>query len=354
MNLHYFLYLWNRRTQKRIRTNSKVESMNAQLLKAEESYNGHLAALTSALVEFQKAQCFFAVTLQIAALIVIPEYLKGMHSKDQILLRLTAANGFSPIMLTLAHIDFLGGRNSWYLLFLSGVAFTLGTATYWYTSPQLTGGPINWQTTYDNPAAPLPSCGNVAPFAPCFVKNQFQDYNIWPKFQGVSLYKLTETVGLVVWVVCLIIFLYRVAYKICHIRNNWPRLSKHLSNFRADFKRSLDTSVARLQSHKQGARFISLIRWYSTIFHLPQISGSIAHAAGKSRTWDYTHLTLGYLGLVAQTASVIIVLSTSSHLIATQMSFGQIVAVGIWVPVLLEYAYLEISKVDSPERYARF
>jgi hypothetical protein len=26
------------------------------------------------------------------------------------------------------------------------------------------------------------------------------------------------------------------------------------------------------------------------------------------------------------------------------MSFGQIVAVGIWVPVLLEYGYLEISK----------
>ncbi|KUJ11691.1 uncharacterized protein LY89DRAFT_229914 [Mollisia scopiformis] len=318
--------------------------MQATLRKAKNNYDGHLSALTSALVEFQKAQCFFAVTLQIAALIVIPPYFNGMHEQDQILLRLTAANGFSPIVLTLAHIDFLGGRNSWYLLFLSGVTFTLGTATYWSTSPSLTGGPINWQTTYQNPIAPLSSCGNVSPFAPCFVRNQFQDYNLWPKFQGVSWYTLTDTVGLVVWVICLGIFLYRVTYKICHIRNNWERISKHLTILRTDYKASFQAMVAKVQSYKQGARIVSVCGRFSATLRLPQISGTMAHVASQSKSWDYAQLVLGYLGLIAQLISVIIVLASSTSLIATQMTFGQIVAVGIWVPVFLEYAYLEISK----------
>ena len=45
-----------------------------------------------------------------------------------------------------------------------------------------------------------------------------------------------------------------------------------------------------------------------------------------------------------QLTSIIEVLVFSSNLINTQMTFGQIVAVGIWIPVMLEYAYLEISK----------
>jgi hypothetical protein len=332
---------------KRINRTVALENVQTTLLKAKKNYEDHLAALTSALVEFQKAQCFFAVTLQIAALIVIPQYLTSSQGKNQILLRLTAANGFSPIVLTLAHIDFLGGRNSWYLLFLSGVTFILGTATYWSTSPQITGGPINWLTTYENPAAPLPSCGNVSPFAPCFVRNQFQDYNLWPKFQGVPLYSLTETVGLVVWVICLGIFLYRVTYKICHIRDNRKSISKHLSSFRTDFNNSFNALVLTIRSHKHGGRVVLLCSRLSATLRLPQFFAHGTKILVMSNTWDYIQLTLGYLSLVAQFITVIIVLVSSNNLTATQMTFGQIVALGIWVPVFLEYAYLEISKYIS-------
>jgi hypothetical protein len=64
----------------------------------------------------------------------------------------------------------------------------------------------------------------------------------------------------------------------------------------------------------------------------------------EKRFWNYLQLVLGTAALLIQLTSIIEVLVFSSNLINTQMTFGQIVAVGIWIPVMLEYAYLEISK----------
>ncbi|PVH78665.1 hypothetical protein DL98DRAFT_240983 [Cadophora sp. DSE1049] len=72
---------------------------------------------------------------------------------------------------------------------------------------------------------------------------------------------------------------------------------------------------------------------------------------GKRRTWVYVQIALGTMALIMQLVSVIQVLQFSSNIISTEMSFGQIVAVGIWVPVLLEYGYLEISGAAKGTEY---
>lgn len=341
--LHSIFYIRCQVAQRHIRRTSRVETMDTRLIEAERSFNSHLGSLTSALVEFQKSQCFFSATLQIAALIVLPTYL------DQILLRLTSANAFSPIMLTLAHIDFLGGRNSWYLLFLSGVSFVLGTATYWAASPQLSGAAVNAYLFYENPVAPIFSCGNIAPFAPCFNRNEFFRYGLWPQITGVY-YDLPERSGLVVWIISFLIFVYRVTSKICAVQGNGLWLLKHLKTAQKTLQKTLKRLSARLEASKLSGKLSYNVPMRVVSRYLEAFGRHSCALIFQQRFWEYSQLTVGSIALFLQFISAIKVLKYSSNIISTQMSFGQIVAVGIWVPVLLEYGYLGISKVLKPHK----
>ena len=71
----------------------------------------------------------------------------------------------------------------------------------------------------------------------------------------------------------------------------------------------------------------------------------------KRRSWLYIQLFLGTAALVMQLVSSAQVLLLSANIIATQMTFGQIVAVGIWIPVFLEYGYLEMGKSFGSRRF---
>lgn len=303
--------------------------MDSSLAASQTIYTQHLGALTSALVEFQKAQCFFSTTLQIAALIVLPDYLSQVRGKDQILLRLASGNAVAPIMLTLTHIGFLGGRNSWYLLTLSGVSFTLGTATYWASSPQFSGSAIDAYYFYENPVVPVMSCGNLAPFAPCFNRNNFFKSGKWDQITGVTYNnKLPETFGLAVWIISFLILFYRIVSKVCKTSNNDARLLIHLRSLR----QSLAGETPVLSSTKPALLRLKTLRQKAYILGL------------KQRSWDYLQLAAGSVAVLLQLISVIQVLEFSSDIMPTQMSFGQIVAVAIWVPVLLEYVYLDFSE----------
>jgi hypothetical protein len=76
--------------------------------------------------------------------------------------------------------------------------------------------------------------------------------------------------------------------------------------------------------------------WYKkTAFHI--------HPEEKS-FWDYFQLVLGAAALLLQFTSIIRVLAYSTNIINTQMSFREIVALGIWISLILEFAYFEISE----------
>jgi hypothetical protein len=328
--------------KRRIRRSS-THDREERILQAGKNLDHHLEPLTSALVEFQKSQCFFAATLQIAALIVIPSEFNQGRTRDQILLNLTAANAFSPIMLTLAHIDFLGGRNSWYLLILSGMTFVLGTATYWDSSPTLSGSSLQ-SIVYTNPAAPLMSCGDMAPYAPCYLQNEFYENELWPMLGGI-LYILPEKTGLAVWLVSFTMFLYQTTSKVLDIKKNRPRVAVHIRRFCDEIKATRDMLISKINSFKIGQRLLQLGMRLSTGLRLPVIYQKFRDAICKEDSWEYAQLILGTAALMIQLITVIDVLVNSSNIISTQMSFGQIVAVGIWIPVLLEYGYLEICEL---------
>ncbi|KAN0103334.1 hypothetical protein V8E51_011647 [Hyaloscypha variabilis] len=300
------------------------------LSQAEEKLKGHLEALTSGLVEFQKSQCFFAATLQVAALIVLTPYLQQVQ----------AANSFAPIMLSLAHIEILAHRNSKctmsngassYLLLLSSICFILGTAVYWNADPDLTGGSLNVYNEYANPAIAIMSCGNLAPFAPCFV-------------------------GLAVWIMTFLIWIYRVLYATATtvafsplFKQAWDGLKKLSHSLKLIWR----TTIAKIPNSKH-LRKLSEIwkknkvvqesrKWFTKLAAFIKLK--------EKRFWNYLQLVLGTAALLIQLTSIIEVLVFSSNLINTQMTFGQIVAVGIWIPVMLEYAYLEINGAEEGTEY---
>lgn len=332
------------RTRNRPRDEASIKAAS----QAEEKLKSHLEALTSGLVEFQKSQCFFAATLQVAALIVLAPYLQEVQGKNQILLRLTAANSFAPIMLTLAHIEILAERNSLYLLVLSSFSFILGTAVYWNAAPQLSGVSINAYDLYLNPAVPVISCGNLAPFAPCYLQNPLFLFGLWPQFLGVS-YNSAGKIGLSVWIMSFLIWSYRVVYGLATSKLFKPLFQKADRGLESIFQltKLCFTAIITEIPDSKHLRNLSLKwsrnrivqkvgNWFTKIPPVQKLK--------EKPFWNYLQLVLGTAALLLQLISIIEVLVFSSNIINTQMSFGQIVALGIWIPVMLEYAYLEISK----------
>ena len=99
-------------------------------------------AFVSGLVSFQRAQCYFSSTVQTATLILICQTLRNtgalldsddfsdLHSKllNTSALLVLATSGFIPIAFGLTSIT-LVTRESWHLITMSFITFTLATAT---------------------------------------------------------------------------------------------------------------------------------------------------------------------------------------------------------------------------------
>ena len=98
-----------------------------------QSRNKHLPSLTGALAEFQKAQCFFMLAINIAALVnrkrggFQPSNLQQLYN-TYILIKSISISGYLPVTFTLFTLH-LVDVVSWYLLFLSLVTVFVSIAT---------------------------------------------------------------------------------------------------------------------------------------------------------------------------------------------------------------------------------
>jgi hypothetical protein len=174
---------------------------------------------------------------------------------------------------------------------------------------------------------------------------------LWPQFIGVS-YNSAEKIGLAVWIMSFLIWINRVVYVTATSEAFSPffksayRGLKELSHFT---KLVCVTAVSKIPVSKHLQKLYGI--WNRNMV-IQQLGNWYTNTApffnpGEKRFWNYLQLVLGTAALLLQFTSIIEVLVFSSHIINTQMSFGQIVALGIWIPVMLEYAYLEISRCYS-------
>ena len=95
--------------------------------------NKHLPSLTGAMAEFQKAQCFFMLAINIAALIIRnrggsqPSNLQQLYN-TYVLIKSISISGYLPVTFTLFTLH-LVDVVSWYLLVLSAVTVLVSIAT---------------------------------------------------------------------------------------------------------------------------------------------------------------------------------------------------------------------------------
>lgn len=273
----------------RVKARSKAKGI-------QDSVTHHAVPLLSALVEFQKAQCFFAIAVEVAAQILAPAGSLGVNNQGQLFtnyefIRMTSIHGSLPITFTLLCLR-RAGIKSWYLFTLSACAVLLSVATYvsvdkvekkLYEDPNGFNLPFTTNLRID-------SCGGVNPSTWC--DNSQYDGLADISTTGLgSLVSSAFVLGLMLFDQCGFADL--------------PIIQNFLDRF---------AGLRNWRRSRIFAKVMFILMWcnYLVWFALgcTNLSSFMEVGAIDTSTWG----------------------------------FGQIVAVTIWIPSLFEYFYLEISK----------
>ncbi len=253
----------------------------------------HTEALIAGLVDFHRAQCYFSSTIQIVALILFTQSqttdlslrMSQSDSLDGSLLYGLATNGFIPIIPALVCITRYG-RQSRYILVLSLVTSILATATLGLSVAYSNIAPDTYYETYAS--APNSQLSDNS----CTLRQTFED-SLFPicgswELANNSLPQKNNWIW-AVWAICL------VSLIICV--------------FNLIFAKRLD--------HFRPTRTI--------------------YGAGVVLFVLVTSLTIA-----AQFYLFSIYLARD--IISPTWSFGQIIAVVVWVPSVVEFLYIELGK----------
>jgi hypothetical protein len=107
---------------------SRRRSKDHQLSESRDTF---LNSITS----FQAAQCYFSITLAIAAMFTNPFTLDPLNAFG---LLPVSTNGFLPEILTLMIMNYHGKRN-WYPFILASISYLLNTIIFWAVIVYLDG-----------------------------------------------------------------------------------------------------------------------------------------------------------------------------------------------------------------------
>ena len=288
--------------------------------------DSHTNKIIIALVEFHKAQCYFSSVIQITALALFHTSKKSASKTedtyytantfqdffDTSVLIVLASSGLVPIALILACITRYG-RQSWYLLFLSWVSIILASTTLissyvwahtnlkeddWYNN--------NLNYTYQND-------NTYDAGTSCDLSGSLGD-SIIPLCGNSKLLSNALPVGLIasrltwlVWTNCIVWMLFCLG-KMCYDTD-------HLFIFR--------TKIRGFAHDRSWVKYLAKEgRAHRTWILLVMIPWSLCFAG-------QLYLFSAYF---------------DHRVISYNWSFGQIIAVFVWVPSLVEYVYLELSE----------
>ena len=291
------------------------------------------AGLIAGLVDFHKVQCFFSTTIQITALILFKEaQTNSAHDQDAIrtsyqdffdtsVLVVLATSGLIPISLSLACISRYG-RQSWYLLTLSLVTMVLATATLACSYSYAHEYGIPFEVYSSN-----------------MVNNYLYNDN---KYSSQNLTATTcdikGSVGHTVYPLCGSWDLWNNAISYSIFNNPWMWLIwAHCVMW---------LPICAVKHYYDGQDCDAKSRWWR--FHDISAKYAIIRRAVKGlsayRIW--TALTCTSWSLCFGCQFYVFSVYFDHSVISTQWSFGQIIAVTVWIPSIVEYIYIEYSKCD--------
>ncbi len=272
--------------------------------------------LITALVEFHKAQCYFASTIQITALILfhqnqsdISVYIKSnepIFDKDLIdsnVLVLLATSAFVPICVVLACVTRYG-RHSWYVIVLSTITVLLATATmgsaYYYFEKDWPWNPNVLDESFATPSCEIYS--QNGPYLPSLCGHSKLGNNRLPDGDTTSNFWIW-----VVWANCIIWLVYCIFEKILSGKGYIP-------------------------DHARNAVLFCQNRYFV----------AFGKAFRKRPLWTLVYVVPWALCFTAQ--FILFAAFVEHYFISNTWSLGQIIAVAVWVPSIIEYIYISFSE----------
>ena len=278
----------------------------------------HIRRVLAATVDFHKAQCYFSSTIQITALILYSQSIrayarvfgrkfytnKQYDLTDLADLSALAFTALIPNALTLSCIAKYG-RQSWYLIIISFITMVLGTATWGmsiqsihiiYKYARHAGPYYEFQNYIDIDKCSIDGnysqilyslCGSEYTERQTRAINEFEDGKTG--FTGVAFY--------IAWLVSVLSILVCV----------WDKVASHYQSTLFAQKLQAATRNPRVRTFLTASALILWPFCFAAQFY-----------------YYYTYFKMGY--------------------VSKFWSFGQIISVSVWVPSLVEFAYIQYSK----------
>jgi len=283
-------------SSRRSRTSQSSKPLQSSKSKEIET---HREAWTSLLLEFHKAQCYFSGTLMVASLTY------GIYNTDMLvtfMLTPLATNGVLPIAFAYLLLVYFWGTSIG-ITVLTLVVYTLASIVYWslYTHLAPVTGHTSDYAVYQQfmyKLSAIPACGGYSALAAC-PKNM--KLGVQPvKRAGHRLRVLTPMI--------------------------WT------------FSTAMLLALLGLQLFKR--------RRYRTPPKEGQVEQQSSSPERHSRPWRIVFWlsTIVFIAGMGMQLSLLAIATSLKMMNLSDWSFGQIVAVTIWIPPLLEYFYKEIER----------
>ena len=348
-----------------------------------------LAALTSALVDFHKTQCFFVLAINIAAQVdrakggLQPQSLQQLYN-TWVLIKSVSIGGYLPVTFTLFTLH-LVDVVSWYLLSLTICTASVSIATLVtignFNPSDADIGSVSLASSTNGTT----SCGGRSPGAWCYRPGS-TNYNIYsdPSHGAYSM------LGFCVFILFLLMAKQFVADKYLSdyyrrkLRKYFPK-DKYIQRWHSTWRKGFIAAWEVLRAVQQKIlehRNIKHLR-RSSSYHLASWKPRWTQSEWFTKVTDTTSKDLRLHGLLtkeaiiknfksfrstdwpkaSQTAFIVLFYATilglylyfftiycqdlawfASNGVSNSWSFGQIVAITVWAEPLCEYIHLEIRE----------
>ncbi|KAI4267838.1 MAG: hypothetical protein L6R35_006822 [Caloplaca aegaea] len=309
------------------RGKARARAENARQL----SLRYRLPNLISALFEFQKAQCFFMMAVQVAAIIIVRG--GGFESKNlqqlsnsYSAITLVAICGYLPVVFTLVNLHG-AGKNSWYILLLSTVTVAISGGTAFNTR-RFEPSP-NDMASLRKITGSWRSCGNKNPTTFCLSRRTVDPFG----YGGGALH---------IFIFCLIILTFLTIDK--------ARTSRMLAVAGDKFQtyRSLRTDSLKPSKGRTLTQLTALSRVSTIAVQYNNLDDKRKRVLSNVL---YGSVWIIFLVLYCRWIYLLSTwINTQSGVIGpSNWSFGQIVGITVWVPSLIQYIYLETRNLHIVE-----
>ena len=332
-----------------------------------------LASLKAGLVELHKSQCFFTIALNIAAIKIFkrggldPQTLEQIYD-NWLFVQNIAISGYLPITFTLLNLNLLH-KISWYLVFLSCVSIALSIGTIGVLGGNFRPTPKDLAKLQDVFNKPGPAeCQFKQPSAYCYVDTyaaSLTDSDQFPITWEILIF-------------CLIVFAILI---LDEFRKNPLRLPPFAKSMwqktesmrkmigkRVSFLRigtlcrsAWHTATSCIPTRLRGRRNLSRsVPFLAAILRLGRWTHDLAARTISSRRVQKASKIVMYCAIIALYGYFFGIYLTNLRVFATRQaysdrwSFGQVVALLVWVPPICEYVNTEIGELPSVVYFLSF